>query len=315
MPLETVQADGSPLYDQAGNILYYSLFYSPQECQATAAGFTPGTLEIKLSWRILPAPDPTYWTMPATVPVAGGVDRAVTLGLVGFHIANWTSKHPELIWASWEHAANAPLCSGASIAPASGWSFASAAASACLTANPAANGTIPAACEGYKWNTPPAGAAPYPSTGAPDEVCRLFEAGTDSGKSINGNDNATNALAISQLNDALVGPRGLLTLLPASDSMAVWAHYHMIGGLWTKGGQASGASPVPSLQSPTGNAASPQRGSLELANMSLETYEQGAGSPVPNCFGCHNYVPATPLSVSHIAEALLLPASNGSPPR
>ena len=301
-----LQADGNPLYDQAGNILYYSMFYSPQECLATAAGFAPGTLEIKLSWRILPAPDATYFTMPATVPGTGGTVRDVTLGLVGFHLANWTSQHPEMIWTTWEHKSNAPLCSGASRAPASGWSLTSAAGAACLTANPSVNGVLPVACASYDFNDQPAYTS---STGTPDEVCRLFESGTDSGKSINGNDNAANALAISQLNDALVGPRGLLTLLPASDPMAVWSNYQMVGALWTKDGQASGLPPVPSTQSQTGDVNSPQRGSLELTNVSLETYEQGPTSPVPNCFGCHNYVVATPLEVSHIATELLLPAT------
>jgi hypothetical protein len=105
-----------------------------------------------------------------------------------------------------------------------------------------------------------------------------------------------------------------LTALPAGDPMAVWANYQMIGGLWTKSGQASGAPPpVPSMQG-SANAASPQRGSLELANVTMETYEQGPTSYVPNCFGCHNYTPATPLTVSHIATQFLLPPTAGSLP-
>jgi hypothetical protein len=39
-------------------------------------------------------------------------------------------------------------------------------------------------------------------------VCQLFKDGTDSGAAVNGNDNAANALAIDQLNQALVGPGG-----------------------------------------------------------------------------------------------------------
>ena len=49
---------------------------------------------------------------------------------------------------------------------------------------------------------------------------------------------------------------------------------------------------------------SPQRGSLELTNMMRETSEQGSTSYVPSCFGCHGHVPATPLTVSHIASNL-----------
>jgi hypothetical protein len=311
---EDTQADGFPLYDQSGNVLYYSMWYSPEECQATAAGFVPGTLEIKVAWRILASADPTYFTIKAAVPVVdakgGKTLKNVTLGLVGFHLVNWTPKHPEMIWATFEHKANVPLCSGQSQAPASGWSFTSSAAAACLASNPSPNGQLPAACASFDLNhaaptpTPP---AVIPSTGTPDEVCQLFKYGTDSGKAVNGNDNAANALAIEQLNHALVGPGGLLTSLTPDNPMAVWANYQMIGGLWTKNGQASGAPPpVPSKQG-TPNPNSPQRGSLELANVTMETYEQGSGSFVPNCFGCHNYKPATPLTVSHIALKYLLP--------
>lgn len=315
---ELGQADGSPLYDQSGNVLYYSMWYSPEECQATATGFTTGTMEIKTAWRVLPAADPTYLTMNATVPVvsAGGAtsQKTVVLGLVGFHIVNWTSQHPEMIWATFEHKANAPLCAGTSAAPASGWSLTSAAAAACLAANPSPNGQLPAACASFDLDQAPTATQPIPTSGTPNQVCELFKNGTDSGAAVNGNDNAANALAIDQLNQALVGPGGLLTALPAGDPMAVWANYQMIGGLWTKSGQASGAPPpVPSMQGPA-NAASPQRGSLELANVTMETYEQGPTSYVPNCFGCHNYTPATPLTVSHIATQLLLPPTAGSLP-
>lgn len=309
---EQTQADGNPLYDQGGNVLYYSMWYSPQECGATSTGFPTGTLELKTAWRVLATPDPTYFTIKATVPIVSSTgeksDKQVVLGLVGFHLVNWTSKHPEMIWATFEHKANAPLCAGTSTAPASGWSLASAPAAQCLAKNPSANGQLPAACASFDFNDPAKQGKVVPTSGTPDEVCQLFKDGTDSTPAVNGNDNTANALAIDQLNQALVGPGGLLTTLPATDAMAVWANYQMIGGLWTKDGQASGAlPPVPSSQPGSPSAASPQRGSLELANTTMETYEQGPTSAVPNCFGCHNYAPTTPLAVSHIAERFLLP--------
>jgi hypothetical protein len=310
-PLESVdavdfednQADGNPLYDQAGNALYFNMWYSPEECSATSAGFVAGTLEIKTAWRVLATADPTYFTMQATLPSGD----SATLGLVGFHLVNWTPTHPEMIWASFEHKANAPSCDG-SDAP-SGWTFASDAAAACLVANPVANGSISPNCASFDFNTPPANpASPSPPTGTPDEVCRLFENGNQPGTSINGNDNAANLAAIQQLNAALVGSGGLLAGLPADNPMAIWQNYEMVGGLWTKGGAASGNPPVPNAGGPA-DPNSPQRGSLELANMTMETYQQGAASPIPNCFGCHNFDPSTPLQVSHIAEAFLLPPS------
>ena len=63
--------------------------------------------------------------------------------------------------------------------------------------------------------------------------------------------------------------------------------------------------PVDSKQGPA-DPNSPQRGSLNLTNMTMETFEQGADSYIPNCFGCHNYDSETPLNVSHI-ESYLLP--------
>ena len=302
---ESHQADGNPLYDQSGNVLYFNMWYSPEECQATSSGFVAGTMEIKTAWRVLPGADPNYLTMQATLPSGGD---PVTLGLVGFHLVNWTSAHPEMIWASFEHKANAPLCDGSDAA--SGWSLASDEAAACLAANPQPGaGSISPNCASYGFNSPPTNVPkPTPPTGPADEVCRLFANGNQPGTSINGNDNAANLAAIQQLNAALVGPGGMLTGLPADDPMAVWKNYEMVGGLWTKDGAASGNSPVPNA----GGAAdpdSPQRGSLELTNMTMETYQQGPTSYIPNCFGCHNYTPTAPLEVSHIATAFLLPAS------
>lgn len=300
---ETQQADGNPLYDQSTNILYYNMWYSPEECQATSAGFVPGTMEIKTSWRVLASADPSYYTMPATL----GDGSNVTLGLVGFHLVNWTSAHPEMIWASFEHKSNAPLCDGSSAT--SGWTLTSDAAAQCLADNPQpSGGTISPNCASYNFNTSPNNSGPFPSTGTPDEVCRLYANGNEPGTSVNGNDNAANLLAIQQLNEALVGDAGLLTGLPSTDPMAVWKHYEMVGGLWTKNGADSGNSPVPTKHG-AGDPNSPQRGSLELTNMTMETFEQGATSSIPNCFGCHGFSSASPLEVSHIANRFLLPAS------
>jgi hypothetical protein len=94
-------------------------------------------------------------------------------------------------------------------------------------------------------------------------------------------------------------------MLPGENPMSVWANYEMVGAIWTKDGAASGTAPVPNTQGPP-NADSPQRGSLELANMSLETFQQGDTSAIPNCFGCHVYDSSKPLDVSHIQSHLLV---------
>ncbi len=307
--LEDTQADGNAMYDQNGNLLYYNMWYSQAMCESTQQGFASGTFEIKVAWKVLPAPDPTYYSMQATLP---GGTAPVTLGMVGFHLANWTQNHPEMIWATFEHKTNAPLCDGSSPLPASGWSFASNDAAACLTANPQPTSGPPnAACDSFKFNTPDKFAAPPPpATNTPDNICRQFAHGNQPGESVNGNNNASNLLAIQQLNDQLVGANGMLTQLPDSNPMAIWKNYEMIGALWTKGGASSGNAPVPNAGGPA-DPTSPQRGSLELANMSMETFQQGATSFIPNCFGCHNFNTATPLNVSHICDNLFSVDSTG----
>lgn len=288
---EEVQADANAFYDQNGNVLHYNAFYTPALCESTAAGFAPGTLEVKAAWMRLDSPDPSYYMISVDLN-----EEQAHLGLVGLHLAIWTPNHPEMIWASWEHKRNAPLCNGHS--EGSDWAFASTEAAACLSANKHdGDGPPSAACSTFSFNTPevlPPGAVPL--TGAPNNVCREYNHGNESGTSVNGNDNTANLAAIDELNKALVGEGGML------DGM--WSNYEMVGAIWTKGGANSGSPPVPSTQGPA-NPDSPQRGSLELANMALETFQQGDTSAIPNCFGCHNYDSTKPLDVSHIQSRLL----------
>ena len=314
---EDTQADGNALYDQNGNLLYYNIWYSKAMCESTQQGFAGGTFEIKVAWKVLPKPDSSYYTMQATLP---GGTQPVTLGVVGFHLANWTQNHPEMIWATFEHKTNAPLCDGSSPLPASGWSFASNEAAACLTANPQPTSGPPnAACSSFSFNTPDKFAnPPPPPTNTPDNICRQFAYGNQPGQSINGNDNAANLLAIQQLNDQLVGASGMLTKLPDTDPMAIWKNYEMIGAIWTKGGANSGNPPISfTVHEKTGDKIMPgdptslQRGSLELANMSMETFQQGDTSWAPNCFGCHAFNTTAPLNVSHICTSLFSADSSG----
>jgi hypothetical protein len=209
----------------------------------------------------------------------------MTLGLVGFHLVMSTKNHPEFVWATFEHNTNAPDCTNPQTAPGGGWSFTSEPCAECLKTK------TPAECTDCKFNT---GITPPPGlTSDPTEVCRVYPDGTDPDPMTGGNNNDTNRANINALNDQLVGPGGFLTQLPADSPMAVWKNYSLMGGLWTNGGVGSEGDDV-------------QRGSLELANMTMETFFQ---QPQQNCFTCHNYDPAAPLKVSHIASGLL-PAGN-----
>jgi hypothetical protein len=286
---EKAQADGHALYDQNGNILEYNIYYSPVNCQATEKGFPEKALEIKASWMMLDKYDEDY------LVIAEGIGEGLQYyGLVGMHLAIWTPNHPEAIWATWEHKDNAPLCDGSS--PIQEYNFASKAAAKCLHKHKSVD-----KCTEYKFNQPH-DTNPIQDKSTPINVCREYAYGSEI-KSVNGNDTKANIQAIQDLNDQLVGKKGMLTQLPKNDPMHVWSNYEMIGALWTKNGAASGKPPVPSMQG-LPDASSLQRGSLELTNMTMETFQQGNSSFVPNCFGCHNYDPTSPLGVSHIQQNL-----------
>ena len=102
-----------------------------------------------------------------------------------------------------------------------------------------------------------------------------------------GNNNDTNRFNIDTLNSQIAG---FLSQLPSTSPMAVWKNYRLVSGLWTNGGVDSGGSDV-------------QRGSLEAANTTMETFFQQQGQ---NCFTCHAYDHTHPLTpTSHIVSDLL----------
>jgi hypothetical protein len=70
-----------------------------------------GAIELKIAWRMLdPSKDDfsRYLTQPAYVVSGPGkpVWQAVTVGLVGFHIAQKTETSPQWIWSTFEHVDN-----------------------------------------------------------------------------------------------------------------------------------------------------------------------------------------------------------------
>jgi hypothetical protein len=282
LPADLNQATGEGLYDQNRNVVLYAMLYNSTECQATPAGFAPNTIEVKTAWKILTKPDPTYYTMNATVEFKTGPQNLL-LGLVGFHMAINTALHPEFIWVTFEHKSNAPDCNDPQPTPQGGWAFTSDQAAKCL-----ANGGINN-CSSFKFNT---GAKATSPTGSPTEVCLTYPDGTDPvppAVGPNGNRNGLNEFTIDTLNAQLVGPKGILTTLPPANPMAVFANYTMQGAIWTNGGQDS--------------VVANQRGSLELANTTMETFVQKPPpQPNTNCFGCHHFSTKSPLDVSHIFQ-------------
>ena len=291
---------GDTIYDQSGNVVFYEVRFSRNLCPPPTSGDLPaGTTEIKTAWRLIdPAVAANYFTNEAVIQ--GVSTTPVLLGLVGFHLFRTTAQHPEGVWVTWEHDANDPDCLQPQAAPAGGWSFTSAPCAQCL----ATSTTGPLGCASCNFNV----AQPATSlTGTPTQICRVYQDGSGP------NDNKVdeNLADVDSLNGQLVGTGGILTSLPATDPMAVFANYFNGGGLW--------------VSDPTQPATSSnQRGSLQLANTAMETTFQGqfqaSGSGVTrtaarNCFGCHGYTPGQTATtgLSHIVDDL--DGTPGNPPK
>jgi hypothetical protein len=288
------------LADQNRNLTYFEEFVSPiaedfisschlniAACQSetvtSALQFPAGAIEIKVSWRVLPAKgatNDTYYTLPG-VPVYDPSTKAtmvVNLGLAGFHLVFATKGHPEMVWATFEHIDNAPNgpCTGSTTNQVpkgfTGWAFNDAAAASCADVNVAASLT-----------TPP----------TPSQVFRNYAYGSGTGSSTN------NAATIEALNSS-VGKH-----LTAKES--VWRHYFLVGAVWTNGTLPA----VPPVPAPASGTTANEVGSTFLANATMETFQQWPNpqpSSVPssqhvNCFSCHNTnfnANKAPFSVSHV---------------
>jgi hypothetical protein len=224
------------------------------------------TVESKMSWvDASTLSDPgNYITASATVPsydtsnptqwVAKG-RKNMTLALVGVHFVATVAKHPEMIWASFEHFGNTPNAaytytsnSGSKTVPqdsAGNWLF-------CATNCPT-NSTfnIPhAQVDG----TGIAGIKPrlIPITPiTPSDTQRTNPFGMP------GTDDNTNIVSLNQ---------SVLSQLLPGDARK---NYFMLGATWTSVGAP------PSMDG--------QVGTPHMTNSTMETYVQGT-----NCFSCHN---------------------------
>lgn len=134
------QAFSGPLIDQNGEFVYYEIMIDPHEVDYLCANTlyningqvafsqgggkvdmpfgTPhldwsGSTELKFAWRILkPGKDDfsRFYTTPAVVidqgPDGKQLERKVTVGLVGMHIAHKSSTSPQWIWSTFEQVDN-----------------------------------------------------------------------------------------------------------------------------------------------------------------------------------------------------------------
>lgn len=279
-------------------------------------------IELKTSWVDAGTVDKkNYITAKAIVPV---FDRATInpttkkqqwtitgneekeLALVGMHIVGTVSAHPEMIWATFEHINNAPDSTytyTTNITPSqtasqaydsSGvWNFlqTNAPAPTSITANakvstytgedaecvPASTKDKNSQCIVNK-NSQPI---------APINVLRVDSWGNDQ----------NNSASVANNTDLVSINYSVLSQLKTGD---VRGNYIQTGGIWTSEGQLPPNGADPDL-----------RGSLNLANTTMETFYQfhdsapNAFNPV-NCFGCHgvNVTKANANTISHIFDAM-----------
>jgi hypothetical protein len=292
LPEDIGQAGGgATIYDQKGNVVFYEVRFSRSECalaeiprtsQITATMFPAGTTEIKVSYRVItPAEAPNYVTIKADIT---GDPTEELLGMVGFHLVKSTALHPEFVWATFEHKQNVPECQATPDPNAKPWSFTSAQCAAQLP-----NSVNPQNCN---FNTAVPGTVI--SGGTPTQICRVYHDGTMTGD----NQYQANISDIDMLNTQLVGPSGYITAL-SDGPLAVLKNYQLVGALW--------------VTDPT-KPATPdnQRGSIQLANSTMETTFQGAQpytgtgnlQPATNCFVCHTYTPGNNIELSHIFKKI-----------
>ena len=300
LPEDIKQAGSdSVIYDRNGNVVYYEVRFSRDQCSldpATAKMFPAGTTEIKVSYRVITAADkPNYVWINADINGDGTTGTEELLGMVGFHLVKSTPLHPEFVWATFEHKSNAPECQSPPDTTKT-WSFTSAQCAAQLP-----NSVNQQQCNLNPTPTPtptPPAPTPTPSilSGAPPtQICRVYHDGTKTGD----NQYQSNISDIDMLNTQLTGPSGFITGLPDSNPLAVLKNYMLVGALWV----TNPANPADLAN---------QRGSIQLANSTMETTYQQAPNfqpqpytgtsnlqPAANCFACHTYTPNNNIGLSH----------------
>ncbi|MDC0710792.1 hypothetical protein POL68_20110 [Stigmatella sp. ncwal1] len=263
--------------------------YAGAKGKTTLLDLQAMTMEMKSSWVDATTVDATQFiTIMAEVP--NYVKTSATqwtpygtiqkkLALVGLHVVGTVNGHPEMVWATFEHVSNAPnngyyynpTTGGVANVPynsAGNWTFMQSGGSQTGAntelMNVDTNGNIVAK-----------GANPI----GPSNTFRVNPWGS-AGNTSSSADNNTDILSLN------------VDVLSQLANQDVRRNYVLVGALWTADGSI-----------PTDGSSTAMRGSLELANTTMETYHQDM-----NCFACHK-VPSGSSSfdagaLSHIYSQL-----------
>jgi hypothetical protein len=290
-------------------------------------------IEVKSAW-VVAAGLPnlgSYITMNASIPIYSptvpppsgtttltdtGKPKTVQLALVGMHVVGSAAGHPEMIWATFEHVANAPrdtysyVNSSGSTTPvnlsvATLPTIGGTGAPWLLSKTSAPNNDTLFNTENMQYNLSPTPPPPPTITNLPPSASiapsntmrwKPFGAATD----VNPNP-VDPSIAVSNTEVIAVNNSINNSTAPLLTSGDVRLNYVMTGATWTAGGAA-----------PNSFVGGNQVGTNSLANTTMETYEQGTkSSPTTqasgtNCLSCHNGSNTTGVShvFPHISKGL-----------
>jgi hypothetical protein len=217
----------------------------------------------------------------------------ITVALVGMHVVGTVNKHPEMVWSTFEHVDNVPN-NDYLYHPSTG----------------STPKTLAYDSSGKNWTFLPEGAAKPMSIDAkamvktdqdgssaieihktdhfeigPSNVLRVNPWGNPHGSGSDGTavDSNTNLVSLNV---------SVLSQLAPDD---VRGNYIQTGGIWTSDGTI-----------PTMGTDDKLRGSLNLANTTMETFFQNP-TPHKNCFACHGSSVATHISHVYVPLQSLPP--------
>ncbi len=274
-------------------------------------------IEVKSAWVVaagLPNLS-SYITMNATIPTYNPPtptsttttmtpvgQQTVQLALVGIHVVGSTAGHPEMIWSTFEHVANAPAAQysyvntanaiatvkqSASTVPMIGgssapWLFSSPTPTSVNSQHMSFNSPDIVANTGFTIS--PSDTLRMKAFGGAIDVAPNPLDGLPSGGNPSTDAADTSNTEIISIDNSVGG------MLVSGD---VRRNYIMTGATWTIGGQ-----------SPDSFIGGNQVGTSSLSNTTMETYVQGPDTKQAggtNCLSCHN---SNTTGVSHVFGAL-----------
>lgn len=311
----------NPKYNKEGKseTVFYSIHVSPTMKEAAKAyrdsivsgtlsednqaSFPVGSLELKVSWTPISAiaeeEKANYFTTVAALSRDGKTYSNTEVALLGMHVVGIVENHPEFIWATFEHD---------DLAPNYNWKDNNATSSTnkLLFAEGTTTGI-----DGITWG----------SNGAklPFKAYDLFKYGVP-------RDSLGNFMNTSQSEPINFDNIDNLNSCVKENLKDVWKNYFYNGSLWIDTDGMTVEEQTATINSLGGNigkatpdSTSLARGSVNCANVTMETYTQTFksnlkdinASNLANCFSCHNPVnfstnKKSPLYISHVFNAYLL---------